>query len=61
MRAKDIPEFLLVYLCAVSSVSQWFWTLCDPMDCSLPVSSVHRIFQARILEWIAMPSSRGSS
>ena len=36
-------------------------TLCDPMDCSLPVSSVHRILQARILEWFAMPSSRGSS
>ena len=31
------------------------------MDCSLPVSSVHGILQARILEWIAMPSSRGSS
>ena len=28
-------------------------TLCDPMDCSLPGSSVHRIFQARVLEWVA--------
>ena len=36
-------------------------TLCDPMDCSLPGSSVHEILQARILEWVAMPSSRGSS
>ena len=36
-------------------------SLCDPMDCSLPGSSVHGISQARILEWIAMPSSRGSS
>ena len=35
--------------------------LCDPMDCSLPGSSVHRIFQARILEWVAISSSRGSS
>ena len=35
--------------------------LCDPMDCNLPGSSVHGILQARILEWIAMPSSRGSS
>ena len=35
--------------------------LCDLMDCSLPGSSVHGIFQARILEWVAMPSSRGSS
>ena len=36
-------------------------TLCDPMDCSPPGSSVHGIFQARILEWIAIPFSRGSS
>ena len=33
-------------------------TLCDPMDCSLPGSSVHGILQARILEWAAMPFSR---
>ena len=36
-------------------------TLCDPMDCSPPGSFVHGILQARILEWIAIPSSRGSS
>ena len=36
-------------------------TLCDPMDCSPPGSSVHLILQARILERLAMPSSRGSS
>ena len=36
-------------------------TLCDPMDCSLPGSSVHRILQARRLERVAMPSSRGPS
>ena len=35
--------------------------LCDSMDCSLPGSSVHGIFQARILEWVAISSSRGSS
>ena len=35
-------------------------TLCDPMDCSLPGSSVHGIFQTRILEWVAVPSSKGS-
>ena len=34
-------------------------TLCDPMDCSLPVSSVHGIFQARVLEWVAIPFSNG--
>ena len=36
-------------------------TLCDPMDYSPPGSSVHGILQARILKWVAMPSSRGSS
>ena len=35
--------------------------LCKPMDCSLPGSSVHGILQARILEWVAIPSSRVSS
>ena len=34
---------------------------CDPMDCSLPGSSIHGIFQARILEWVAISYSRGSS
>ena len=34
--------------------------LCDTMNCSLPGSSVHGILQARILEWVTMPSSRGS-
>ena len=36
-------------------------TLCDPMDCSLPDSSVRGILQAIILEWVAIPFSRGSS
>ena len=36
-------------------------TLGDPMDCSPPGFSVHGILQARILEWVAMPSPRGSS
>ena len=36
-------------------------TLCDPMDCSPPGSSVHGILQARILGWVAFPFSRGSS
>ena len=40
---------------------QSYPTLRDPMDCSQPSSSVHRIHQARILEWMALPSSRGSS
>ena len=42
-------------------VTQLCPTLCDPMDCSPPGSSVHGIFQARVLEWIAISSSRGSS
>ena len=36
-------------------------TLCDPMDYSLPGASVHGILQARILEWVLMPFSKGSS
>ena len=42
-------------------VSQSCLTLCNPMDCSPPGSSVHWIFQARILEWVAIASSKGSS
>ena len=44
-----------------SVVTQSCPTLSDPVDCSLPGSSVHGILQARILEWIAIPFSRGSS
>ena len=40
---------------------QWCLILCNLMDCSPPGSPVHGILQARILEWVAMPSSRGSS
>ena len=36
-------------------------TLCDPMECSPPGSSVHKIFQTRILEWVAISSSSGLS
>ena len=42
-------------------VAQSCPTLCDPMDCSIPGSSAHGIFQARILEWVAISFSRGSS
>ena len=44
-----------------SEVAQPCLTLCDSMDCSLSDSSVHGIFQARVLEWIAISFSRGSS
>ena len=46
---------------SVHSVAQLCLTLCDPMDCSPPGSSVHGILQARTLVWVAMSSSRGSS
>ena len=42
-------------------VAQSCPTLCNPVNCSLPGSSVHGIFQARILEWVAISFSRGSS
>ena len=44
-----------------NEVAQSCPTLCDPMDCSLPGSSIHRIFQARVLEWAVISFSRGSS
>ena len=44
-----------------SEVPQSCPTLCDPMDCSLPGSSIHWIFQARILDWVAISFSRRSS
>ena len=44
-----------------SEVAQPCPTLCDPLDCSLPGFSVHGILQARKLEWVAIPFSRGSS
>ena len=49
------------WLLLVCSVAQSCPTLCDPGDCSPPGSSVHGISQARILEWLAISSSRGSS
>ena len=45
-------------LCLVTQLCPTLW---DPMDCSPSGFSVHGIFQARILEWVAIPSSRGSS
>ena len=42
-------------------VAQSCLTLCDPMDCGLPGSSIHGIFQERVLEWVAISFSRRSS
>ena len=46
---------------AVSEITQLCPTLCNSIDCRLLGSSVHGIFQARILEWVAISFSRGSS
>ena len=57
---KDGTMYLyLKHHCAKSL--QYFLTLCDPIDSSLPSFSVHGILQARILEWVAISYSRGSS
>ena len=54
-------SFPLYALCSVThSVIHFCPILCDPMDCSPPGFSVHELFQARILEWVAISSSRGS-
>ena len=50
----------MVYVCAYMLVAQSCLTLCDPMDCSLPGSSVHGILQTRLLQWVFIPFSRGS-
>ena len=51
----------MCYNCVCVLVAQPHPTLCDPTDRSPPGSSVHGILQAKILEWVAIPSSRGSS
>ena len=48
-----------VHVCML--VAQLCSTLCDPMDCNPPGSSVHEILQARILEWVVISFSRESS
>ena len=71
-KSKKVPEkhlFLLYCLCQSlwlcgsqwSEVAQSCLTLCNPVDCSLPGSSVHGILQSRILEWVTISFSRGSS
>ena len=55
---ENVPQSKLT--CGVL-VAHSCLTHCDPMDCSPPGFSVHGILQARILQWVAMPFSRGSS
>ena len=50
---------LSLVVVSASEVAQSYLTLCDPMDCSLPGSSIHGIFKARVLEWGAISFSRG--
>ena len=54
------PSYLLIFPC-VCLVAQSCLTLCNFVDYSPPDSSLHGILQARILEWVAIPFSRGSS
>ena len=49
-----------IYVCVCGQSLQLCPTLCDPMDCSPPGSSLLGILQVRILEWVAMPSFKGS-
>ena len=59
--SKPPDTTALLGICVSMKVAQSCPTLCDSLDCSLPRSSVHGILQARILEWVAFPFSRGSS
>ena len=64
----DFRVFESLFMClnkdvcvCVRALIQLCLTVCDPMDCSLPSSSVHGILQAKILEWVAIPFSGESS
>ena len=68
-KKKDDPKNSSYYISQVFHfehlesvlVAQLCPTLCDPMDCKWPGSFVHGILQARILKWVTIPFSRGSS
>ena len=61
VNSKATQPFPLKHPSHPVEVAQSCPTLCDPIDCSPPGSSVHGTLQARILEWVAMPSCRGFS
>ena len=61
MLSRSKSKHLFRSPCMGAKLLRLYPTLCDPMDCSLPGSFVHRILQARILEWVAISSSRRSS
>ena len=60
-RPKVVPLVSQMSFLLESEVAQSCPTLCDPVDCSPLGSSVHGILQARVLEWVAISFSRGSS
>ena len=63
-RVNCVQFYLLwfsMHACMRAKLLQLYLTLCNPIDCSPPGSSVYGIFQARIVEWVAMSSSKGSS
>ena len=53
----EFRKTVTITLYAAAKSLQSCPTLCNPMDCSLPGSSVHGIFQARVLEWVAIAFS----
>ena len=65
-QVRDLSERWELYLSECANIPKWSevaqlcLTLCDPVDCSPPGSSIHGILQARILEWVAISFSRGS-
>ena len=63
MSFEILYTFFLMFLSceSESEVTQSSLTLCDPMDCSPPGSSIHGILQAKILEWVVISFSKGSS
>ena len=61
MKPFSLPVLSTTHVLVPQSFLSQCPTLCDPMHCRPPGTSVHGILQARILQWVAMPSSRGSS
>ena len=59
--ALYLPRSKKKYVCFRAKSLQLCLMFCNPMDCSPPGSSVHGIIQSRLLEWVAIPFSRGSS